>query len=649
MAQTLLSGNISTIYDKLIFTKGDGKLYYSDTSGDADTEFTQVTLDTELAAWTGTTNVVTLGTIGTGTWSASTIAVNKGGSGQTSYTNGQLLIGNTSGNTLAKATLTGTNNEIEITNGAGAITIGIPSAPTLTGTTTVNGKIILQNGATIDNSTAGDCLTFKSESKYRYEVTDGVGDLIIELAADGGGSQVDVNRIRSADGGTIYFENYEGGSYSTSFSIDKSGNIKIGTGGRIQNSDGEAVLYLTADQKLQITGGVIQNTDNEDVITIGSDQSVNIAGTMTVTGDSLTFPNSGGNSVSMIAQSSGNTLKISADNIAFGGSTSTASLNIFAANGEDSVVKYTEASTTKWTVGNDGTDDSFRWSSGSSLGSGSDRLTLTQAGELRVYGTSGNDAIVEMRANAAATNSKSWKIIAKNATDDISIQNKISGSYQEFLSVKPHTTPASSSVTMAGTAIAPIVQTDTISEKTADNGVVIDGVTMKDNKITSVGSVYTTAGIFPMSIPSIFNGSRLRFTNDAYTYIGTTFYFDGVLNAAKLTGVGMSAYDFKAPLACKIKTLTVGVVFDAAVVYRLRIYKGTVTNGDTQMDSLTQLGSDILFNSSSVVTADVLYEQIITLDASLSVGDRIYSAWMCDSDVGVMAAWPNIEYFIIAP
>lgn len=51
-----------------------------------------------------------------------TLAVDHGGTGQTSYTNGQLLIGNTTGNTLTKATLiAGTN--ITITNGTGSITI----------------------------------------------------------------------------------------------------------------------------------------------------------------------------------------------------------------------------------------------------------------------------------------------------------------------------------------------------------------------------------------------------------------------------------------------------------------------------------------------------------------------------------------------
>ncbi len=56
-----------------------------------------------------------------------TLPVGNGGTGQTSYTNGQLLIGNTSGNTLAKGTLTAGTN-VTITNGAGAITIDVNGA-----------------------------------------------------------------------------------------------------------------------------------------------------------------------------------------------------------------------------------------------------------------------------------------------------------------------------------------------------------------------------------------------------------------------------------------------------------------------------------------------------------------------------------------
>jgi hypothetical protein len=55
------------------------------------------------------------------------LAVADGGTGQGSYTNGQLLIGNTTGNTLTKATLTA-GSGISVTNGSGAITIASTAA-----------------------------------------------------------------------------------------------------------------------------------------------------------------------------------------------------------------------------------------------------------------------------------------------------------------------------------------------------------------------------------------------------------------------------------------------------------------------------------------------------------------------------------------
>lgn len=57
-----------------------------------------------------------------------TLEVSSGGTGQSSYTNGQLLIGNTTGNTLTKATLTGTSNQVIVTNGSGSITLSLPQS-----------------------------------------------------------------------------------------------------------------------------------------------------------------------------------------------------------------------------------------------------------------------------------------------------------------------------------------------------------------------------------------------------------------------------------------------------------------------------------------------------------------------------------------
>lgn len=127
------------------------------TSAEIDQNFINLNTDKLETSFTGSTNIVTLGTIATGTWSATTIATTRGGTGltsftsggalyatstsalttgtlpvasggtgQTSYTNGQLLIGNTTGNTLTKATLTGTTNQVAVTNGSGSITLSTP-------------------------------------------------------------------------------------------------------------------------------------------------------------------------------------------------------------------------------------------------------------------------------------------------------------------------------------------------------------------------------------------------------------------------------------------------------------------------------------------------------------------------------------------
>jgi hypothetical protein len=58
------------------------------------------------------------------------LPVDSGGTGQSTFTNGELLIGNTTGNTLAKATLTAGAN-ITITNGTGSITIAVSGLGTM--------------------------------------------------------------------------------------------------------------------------------------------------------------------------------------------------------------------------------------------------------------------------------------------------------------------------------------------------------------------------------------------------------------------------------------------------------------------------------------------------------------------------------------
>jgi len=121
-----------------VYTPPAEKFYVvRNSSAYAATIFCSTVLGNTTAAGTGVTIPASSTTIvfadGTNVVSAlnylpSALPVASGGTGQTTYTDGQLLIGNTSGNTLAKATLTGTADQITVTNGAGSITLSTPQA-----------------------------------------------------------------------------------------------------------------------------------------------------------------------------------------------------------------------------------------------------------------------------------------------------------------------------------------------------------------------------------------------------------------------------------------------------------------------------------------------------------------------------------------
>lgn len=73
--------------------------------------------NTALSTWAGSTNLTTLGTVTTGTWSASVIGVDKGGTGISSYTVGDLLYASGSA-TLAKLADVATGNVL-VSGGVG--------------------------------------------------------------------------------------------------------------------------------------------------------------------------------------------------------------------------------------------------------------------------------------------------------------------------------------------------------------------------------------------------------------------------------------------------------------------------------------------------------------------------------------------------
>ena len=140
----------------------------------------EVLSSTALGSGVVTSSLTTVGTISGGTWQGSAIGVAYGGTGQSTFADGELLIGNSTGNTLTKSTLTA-GVGISISGGAGSITIASTG------------------GA---NFTAGDGLDLVgSELSLDLKANGGLVIETTELALDLGASSI-TGTLAVADGGT---------------------------------------------------------------------------------------------------------------------------------------------------------------------------------------------------------------------------------------------------------------------------------------------------------------------------------------------------------------------------------------------------------------------------------------------------------------
>jgi hypothetical protein len=112
---------------------------------------TKVLDATSLGSGVTSSSLTSVGTIGTGVWNGTAIGTLYGGTGQTTYTDGQLLIGKTDG-TLAKTTLTASTG-VTITNADGSITISATgSGGTVTSVDVSGGTGLTATGGPITSS-----------------------------------------------------------------------------------------------------------------------------------------------------------------------------------------------------------------------------------------------------------------------------------------------------------------------------------------------------------------------------------------------------------------------------------------------------------------------------------------------------------------
>lgn len=149
--------------------------------------------------YTGTSPVSVNNT--TNTISIDTIPVDKGGTNQTSYTDGQLLIGNTSGNTLTKATLTA-GSGISITNGNGSISIGATSL----GQWTLNSGLLYPISALTKVAIGGTTINtgFEFQNHGNFYNTGNITTVSFESGAV---------VLRDVNNSGIRFDYYNGSSY----------------------------------------------------------------------------------------------------------------------------------------------------------------------------------------------------------------------------------------------------------------------------------------------------------------------------------------------------------------------------------------------------------------------------------------------------
>ena len=144
-----------------------------------------------------------------------TLGVANGGTGQTSFTNGQLLIGNTTGNTLTPATLTA-GSGVTITNGSGAITVAF-TGPGAGSVTSVD-----VSGGTTGLTTSGGPIT-----------SSGTVTLAGTLAAANGGTGVQNNAAMTVTGS---------GNFAYTRTLTAATNVTFPTTGTLSTLAGSETL-----------------------------------------------------------------------------------------------------------------------------------------------------------------------------------------------------------------------------------------------------------------------------------------------------------------------------------------------------------------------------------------------------------------------
>lgn len=149
------------------------------------------------STYAGQTSITTLGTISTGTWSADTIVVGKGGTGATSFTSNGIVYGNTTD--ALQVTAAGTQYQVLQAGSGGTPTFG---ALNLAQSAAVTGSLPLTNGGTGATSAATARTALAVPTMYKAAVPSGATTAVVTHAL--GTTDVSVQVYEVSTGETVF-------------------------------------------------------------------------------------------------------------------------------------------------------------------------------------------------------------------------------------------------------------------------------------------------------------------------------------------------------------------------------------------------------------------------------------------------------------
>jgi hypothetical protein len=162
-------------------------------------------------------SLTSVGTITSGTWNGTTIGVAYGGTGQTTYTDGQLLIGDSATSSLSKATLTAGSN-VTITNGNGAITIAAAAPAPVAG----DGIDVTGGTISVDLKANGGLVIESTEIAVDLGASSITGTLAV---GDGGTGATTLTGILKGNGTSAFTAATEGTDYLSNTSTIDGGTF----------------------------------------------------------------------------------------------------------------------------------------------------------------------------------------------------------------------------------------------------------------------------------------------------------------------------------------------------------------------------------------------------------------------------------------